>query len=171
MGSATCRHSYPTCGKPLFPASIPDPRKLRRRVDGVHRAPVLFLTINPATFMEPENLMFCWKVVLHKNNDVLELHLCALETFSFAESLFVRRLQWNDEWRKGELTRLGNDWSRGSLPDGLITFIFSIQENDTNKSVIQLHKRMTLEGDEWWGRGNWQGWEMIGRGEAYQMDW
>ena len=25
MGSATCRHSYPTCGRPSFPALIPDP--------------------------------------------------------------------------------------------------------------------------------------------------
>ena len=25
MGSATCRHSYPTCGRPSYPALIPDP--------------------------------------------------------------------------------------------------------------------------------------------------
>ena len=25
MGSATCRHSFPTCGKPSFPALNPDP--------------------------------------------------------------------------------------------------------------------------------------------------
>ena len=111
-------------------------------------SPVLFLTINPATFMEPENLMFCWKVVLHKNNDVLELHLCALETFSFAESPFVRRIQWNDEWRKGELTRLGNDW--------LITFIQAIFNSR------EWHKQ---ECDTIAQENDARGWWMMGKGE------